>query len=117
MVQVQTGNMLDVVVEGKSLGLKPRGAKEIIWLPEPESLALVLLAELERLKPDTPASPLTVPTCLKCGHHSVDREGRCVFEYRRLNIPNDVRYCGCKCELPTAQGDTREGEVNDNSGK
>lgn len=54
MVTVQTGNMLDVVVDGKSLGLKQRDSDhrkyEIIWLPDPESLALVLLAELKRIK-------------------------------------------------------------------
>lgn len=53
MVNVQTGNMLDVVVEGKSLGLKQRDSDhrkyDVIWLPEPENLALILLAELKRL--------------------------------------------------------------------
>lgn len=53
-VHVQTGNMLDVVVEGKSIGLKQRDSDhrkhDIIWLPNPEDLALVILAELERMK-------------------------------------------------------------------
>jgi hypothetical protein len=52
---IQTGNMLDVVVEGKSLGLKQRDSDhrkyDIIWLPDPEALALILLAELKRMKP------------------------------------------------------------------
>lgn len=60
MVHVQTGNMLDVVVEGKSLGLKPRGSNEVLWLPEAESLALVLLTEIERLKPRAEAAPTPV---------------------------------------------------------
>lgn len=55
MVSIQTGNMLDVVVEGKSIGLKQRDSDhrkhEVIWLPEPENLAMVLLAEIERLNP------------------------------------------------------------------
>ncbi len=58
MVHVQTGNMLDVIVEGKSLGLKQRDSDhrkyEVIWLPDPEALAMVLLAELERLKEGKP---------------------------------------------------------------
>lgn len=57
MVHVQTGNMLDVVVEGKSIGLKQRDSDhrkhDVIWLPDPESLALVLLAEIKRLRPDS----------------------------------------------------------------
>lgn len=64
MVNVQTGNMLDVVVEGKSIGLKQRDSDhrkhEVIWLPEPENLAMVLLTEIERLNPrrvNPPAAP------------------------------------------------------------
>lgn len=57
MVTVQTGNMLDVVVDGKSLGLKQRDSDhrkyEVIWLPDPESLAMVLLAELRRIQEGT----------------------------------------------------------------
>lgn len=55
MIQVQTGNMLDVVVEGKSMGLKQRDSDhrkyDVIWLPDPEGLRDVLAAEIERLKP------------------------------------------------------------------
>jgi hypothetical protein len=55
MIHVQTGNMLDVVVEGKSIGLKQRDSDHrkpgVIWLPDPEALAMVLLAELKRLQP------------------------------------------------------------------
>ena len=54
MVHVQTGNMLDVVVEGKSLGLKQRDSDhrkyDVIWLPNPEDLAMVILAELKRIR-------------------------------------------------------------------
>lgn len=54
MVHVQTGNMLDVVVEGKSLGLKQRDSEhrkyDVIWLPNPENLAMVILAELKRIR-------------------------------------------------------------------
>ena len=54
MVHVQTGNMLDVVVEGKSIGLKQGDSDhrkyEVIWLPEPEGLLEVLAAEIERLR-------------------------------------------------------------------
>lgn len=54
-VHVQTGNMLDVIVDGKSLGLKQRDSDhrkyEVIWLPDPEALARTLLAELERMRP------------------------------------------------------------------
>jgi hypothetical protein len=61
MIQVQTGNMLDVVVEGKSIGLKQRDSDhrkhETIWLPNPEALAMVLLAELKRLNPETTPVP------------------------------------------------------------
>lgn len=53
MVRVQTGNMLDVVVEGKSIGLKQRDSDhrkyETIWLPDPENFCLVLMAEIGRL--------------------------------------------------------------------
>lgn len=55
MVQLQTGNMLDVIVEGKSIGLKQRDSDhrkyEVIWLPEPEGLRDVLTAEINRLNP------------------------------------------------------------------
>lgn len=55
MVSIQTGNMLDVVVEGKSIGLKQRDSDhrkyEVIWLPKPEGLRDVLGAEIERLNP------------------------------------------------------------------
>lgn len=54
IVHVQTGNMLDVVVEGKSIGLKQRDSDhrkyEVIWLPEPQGLVDVLVAEIKRLK-------------------------------------------------------------------
>lgn len=54
-VHIQTGNMLDVVIDGKSIGLKQCDSDhrkyEIIWLPNPEALALTLLAEVKRLKP------------------------------------------------------------------
>jgi hypothetical protein len=56
MIQVQTGNMLDVVVEGKSLGLKQRSSDEIIWLPDPDGLRSVLEAEINRLNPSVEAS-------------------------------------------------------------
>jgi len=53
VIHVQTGNMLDVVIEGKSLGLKQHDSDhrkyEVIWLPDPEALVKVLLAELKRL--------------------------------------------------------------------
>lgn len=56
-VHVQTGNMLDVIVEGKSLGLKQRDSDhrkyETIWLPNPEGLVKVLLAEMKRMRPTT----------------------------------------------------------------
>jgi hypothetical protein len=59
---VQTGNMLDVVVvvvaDGR-LGLLPRRfanpnqmgftSGDVIWLPDPEALAMVLLTELKRI--------------------------------------------------------------------
>lgn len=55
MVQVQTGNMLDVIVEGKSIGLKQRDSDhrkhEVIWLPEPQGLRDVLTTEINRLNP------------------------------------------------------------------
>lgn len=55
MVNIQTGNMLDVVVEGKSIGLKQKDSDhrkyEVIWLPKPEGLRDVLAAEIERLNP------------------------------------------------------------------
>lgn len=55
--QVQTGNMLDVVIEGKSIGLKQRDSDHrkyhVIWLPEPEGLRDVLTAEINRLRPPT----------------------------------------------------------------
>lgn len=54
MVSVQTGNMLDVVIEGKSIGLKQRGHDDVIWLPDPEGLRDVLAAEIQRLAPSTP---------------------------------------------------------------
>lgn len=51
---VQTGNMLDVVIDGKSIGLKQRDSDhrkyDVIWLPDPEALAMVLLAEVKRIK-------------------------------------------------------------------
>lgn len=55
MTRIQTGNMLDVVVDGRSVGLKQHDSDhrkyEVIWLPDPEALAMVLLAEVERMKP------------------------------------------------------------------
>jgi DNA-binding sugar fermentation-stimulating protein len=54
-VHIQTGNMLDVIVDGKSLGLKQRDSDhrkyEVIWLPKPEGLRDVLTAEINRLNP------------------------------------------------------------------
>ncbi len=51
MIVVQTGNMLDVVVEDERLGLRPRihGAN-VLWLSDPEGLRDVLTAEINRLK-------------------------------------------------------------------
>lgn len=57
MILVQTGNMLDVVVDGKSLGLKQRGSQDVIWLPAPEGLRDVLTAEIQRLNPVAAAPP------------------------------------------------------------
>ena len=55
MVNIQTGNMLDVIVEGKSIGLKQRDSDhrkyDVIWLPAPEGLRDVLAAEITRLNP------------------------------------------------------------------
>ena len=48
-VHVQTGNMLDVVIEGKDIGLQERISNHVIWLPEPEGLVSVLTAEMKRL--------------------------------------------------------------------
>ena len=54
MIHIQTGNLLDVIVDGKSLGLKRRDSDhrkyEIIWLPDPDGLLLVLEAEINRIK-------------------------------------------------------------------
>lgn len=48
MVHVQTGNMLDVIVEGKSLGLKKRGEDDVFWLVDPKGLVDVLSREIQR---------------------------------------------------------------------
>jgi hypothetical protein len=52
-VHVKTGNMLDVVVEGKSIGLKQPNSDhrkyEVIWLPNPLGLVEVLQREISRL--------------------------------------------------------------------
>ncbi len=50
MIVVQTGNMLDVVVEDERLGLRQRFCNTVIWLPDPEGLRDVLTAEINRLK-------------------------------------------------------------------
>lgn len=51
---IQTGNMLDVVVDGKSIGLKQRDSDhrkyEVIWLLDPEALAMALMTELRRIE-------------------------------------------------------------------
>lgn len=66
MVNVQTGNMLDVVVEGKSIGLKQRDSDhrkyEVIWLPAPEGLRDVLAAEIARLNPPERQTANSQPT-------------------------------------------------------
>jgi hypothetical protein len=51
MEHIQTGNMLDVVVDNKDIGLKPRHSMgaEIIWLPNPQGLVDVLQNEIDRL--------------------------------------------------------------------
>jgi len=60
-VHVQTGNMLDVIVDGNRLGLQPRGERtalgfdRVFWLSDPESLMLVLEAELYRLAGKAPS--------------------------------------------------------------
>lgn len=62
-IQVKTGNMLDVIVEGKSIGLKQRDSDhrkhEVIWLPEPEGLRDVLTAEINRLNPRSPTGKVS----------------------------------------------------------
>jgi hypothetical protein len=54
-IHVQTGNMLDLVVEGKSLGLRQRDSDhrkyETIWLPDPQAFVGVLQREINRLNP------------------------------------------------------------------
>jgi hypothetical protein len=49
---IQTGNMLDVVVDGKDIGLYPRGLIKdfILWLPDPQGVVDVLQTEINRLK-------------------------------------------------------------------
>lgn len=85
-VHIQTGNMLDVVVEGKSLGLKQRDSDhrkyEVIWLSDPENLAMVLLAELKRFKPApdiTPEPPTELRAAVRelvddCGNRTGSHE-------------------------------------------
>jgi hypothetical protein len=62
MIHVQTGNMLDVIVEGKSLGLKQRDSDhrkhEVIWLPELDGLLSVLATEIKHLHPAEDAQPV-----------------------------------------------------------
>lgn len=53
-----------------------------------------------------PASPLTVPACVKCGH-----ERSYVYadkDFCAVDVTGGIRggVCGCKCDFPTAQGDT-----------
>lgn len=96
-VHVQTGNMLDVIVEGKSLGLKQRGKDEVIWLPDPEGLLAVLSAEIRRLAPAQPAVPdgkankvRGLPQRVHTALHTlwtkaVDTEGYVKSEWRELD--------------------------------
>ena len=96
MIHVQTGNMLDVIVDGKSIGLKQRDSDhrkhEIIWLPEPAALRDVLDAEIKRIAAPEPQSPRV---CVDCLHNeNVDGVGPC-----QVYVSN-WRKCLCKCVFP-----------------
>lgn len=122
-VHVQTGNMLDVVIEGKSIGLKQRDSDhrkyEVIWLPDPQALVDVLAAEIKRLKPATSVSTEVggeVVTqignkCVSCLHELLANVplsdlGEC--RVLIVGMYEDSRECGCKCIFPPTESVTQD---------
>lgn len=108
MINVQTGNMLDVVVEGKSIGLKPRGRDDVWWLPEPEGLQNVLAAEIKRLNPNRVHSPTGRFRCESCPHTNPPNPDGSCSAYGYNGVDCQAQPCICRNHVLASTGKVSE---------